>query len=565
MMRLIIALLLSLFIAAPVVADESQNLYLLGKTWGFLKYHHPVVRQGCVDWDAELLLRIEEIAAARSTNEAGDQLANWISELNDPAGECKQASSNEVHLQSRNDWITDTTFLGSELSRQLTELAATKVASSPQFYVSLQSGVRNPQFRAEQDHSAIEELDWRYRLLALFRYWNIIEYWFPYRDIIEGDWDSVLAEFIPRLIRANNKDDYVLELMALIARVQDGHANLWGSLDERPPAGDLNVPVHIRFVEGRPLVWSLDDAEPDENSLQFGDVILAVEGIGIDDLIAEWAPYYGVSNESGLRRAIGFSLLRGYSENVSVTVDRAGRELDLTLHRRLVESPRLAHDRDGETLQIISDDIAYLKLSSVATEEVPMYLDAAMKRNGLIIDIRNYPSAFMVFALGQHFVTEKTEFARFTHGDLDQPGVFHWTDPISLSSAEPHYPGQIVIIVDEHSQSQSEYTAMALRSAPNAIVVGNQTAGADGNVSGFSLPGGYRTAISGIGVFYPDKSPTQKVGIVPDIEVWPTIAGIRDGRDEVLEEAVRAVMGDAITEEELRSMTRIPHAPVVDE
>ena len=45
--------------------------------------------------------------------------------------------------------------------------------------------------------------------------------------------------------------------------------------------------------------------------------------------------------------------------------------------------------------------------------------------------------------------------------------------------------------------------------------------------------------ISGIGVFYPDKSPTQRVGIVPDIEVSPTVEGIRTGRDEVLE-AVRS-------------------------
>lgn len=46
------------------------------------------------------------------------------------------------------------------------------------------------------------------------------------------------------------------------------------------------------------------------------------------------------------------------------------------------------------------------------------------------------------------------------------------------------------------------------------------------------------TRISGIGVFYPDKRPMQRVGIVPDVEVRPTIAGIHAGRDEVLEEAV---------------------------
>jgi C-terminal processing protease CtpA/Prc len=81
---------------------------------------------------------------------------------------------------------------------------------------------------------------------------------------------------------------------------------------------------------------------------------------------------------------------------------------------------------------------------------------------------------------------------------------------------------------------------MAFRAA-GAIVIGSTTAGADGDVSEIPLPGGLRTAISGIGVFYPDKKPTQRVGIIPDIEVLPTIAGIRAGRDEVLEVAIQQI------------------------
>jgi hypothetical protein len=55
---------------------------------------------------------------------------------------------------------------------------------------------------------------------------------------------------------------------------------------------------------------------------------------------------------------------------------------------------------------------------------------------------------------------------------------------------------------------------------------------------------------TGIGVFYPDKRPTQRIGIVPDVTVSPTIAGIRAGRDEVLEAAVRHVLGREMTEGE---------------
>jgi C-terminal processing protease CtpA/Prc len=113
-----------------------------------------------------------------------------------------------------------------------------------------------------------------------------------------------------------------------------------------------------------------------------------------------------------------------------------------------------------------------------------------------------------------------------------------------------------VILADEISMSQAEYTSMAFRSVHGAIVVGSTTAGADGNVSAFPLPGGLRTMISGIGVFYPDKTPTQRIGIVPNVEVRPTIAGIRAGRDEVLEEAVRQILGHHVPAAEIERMAK---------
>lgn len=191
------------------------------------------------------------------------------------------------------------------------------------------------------------------------------------------------------------------------------------------------------------------------------------------------------------------------------------------------------HDRPGDTFQVL-DDVAYIKLSSIRIADIGGYVARMKDTKGLIIDIRNYPSEFVVFAFGNALVDRPTPFARFTRGDLDNPGAFYWDQSVSLTPQTTRYPGKVVVLVDETSISQSEYTAMAFRAAPRTTVVGSTTAGADGNVSRIPLPGGFATGISGIGVFYPDKRPTQRVGIIPDIEVKPTIEGIRDGRDEVL-------------------------------
>ena len=111
----------------------------------------------------------------------------------------------------------------------------------------------------------------------------------------------------------------------------------------------------------------------------------------------------------------------------------------------------------------------------------------------------------------------------------------------SVKKNPDYYKGKVVILINEISQSQAEYTTMALRVAPNASVVGSTTAAADGNVSPFFLPGNLRTMISGIGVYYPDGRETQRIGIVPDVEVKPTIEGIRAGRDELLEKAMEII------------------------
>ena len=77
---------------------------------------------------------------------------------------------------------------------------------------------------------------------------------------------------------------------------------------------------------------------------------------------------------------------------------------------------------------------------------------------------------------------------------------------------------------------------MLLQSGKNVTTIGSQTSGADGNVSKIEFLG-FESGMSGLGVFYPDKTETQRVGVKIDIQVLPTIKGIQEGRDEVLEKA----------------------------
>lgn len=547
-----------------LVSDLTQlqidNLAVLGKVWGFLKYHHPLVTSGQRHWDYDLFRVLPAILAAPDRSAAHATLAKWVTELGAvaPCNPCAKLEDN-LHLRPALEWL-DNKSLGIDLSRALRQIYRHRPVGK-QFYVSLARGVSNPSFDHELAYQGLKVPDSGFQILSTYRFWNIIQYWFPYRDVLGENWDDVLRQTLPKIALAKTSDAYQRELMALIARVHDTHANLWSSLAARPPAGACQLPLIVRFIEARPVVagFSTPDAAKD-TGLEPGDIITHLDGVPVQKLLDGWVPYYAASNEATRLRDIARSMTRGDCGEATLRVTRDSKDIEIKTRRVTPGAPSAnanTHDLPGETFRRFSDEVAYLKLSSIKAANAASYIEQAAGTRGLIIDIRNYPSEFVVFALGSLLVDRPTDFARFTRGDLSNPGAFLWDQaPTALKPQTPYYAGKVVILVDEVSQSQAEYTTMAFRTATGAKVVGSTTAGADGNVSSIPLPGGLRSMISGIGVFYPDKRPTQRIGILPDVEVKPTAAGIRAGRDEVLEEAVRQILGRDVSAEEIGRMIR---------
>jgi hypothetical protein len=463
-------------------------------------------------------------------------------------------------VEARVGWIRDSTLLGTDLRAWLGQVYANR-STGGQYFASRPAGsAGNLLYENEAAYpppsvpagASPPPPDPGFRLIALLRFWNIIEYWYPNRELIPGSWDAVLREFVPRVMGATTWERYQLEMLALVARINDGHANAWSAVDWRPPTGLSRLPVAVRYIEGRYVVSAHSDpvAGP-ATGLMPGDVLVAIDGLRVDSLATSVAEYYGASNEPARRRDISRGLTNGGDGPCRVTVERAGKRIELTALRApakgLSEERYFAHDRPGDTFQMLAPEVAYLKLSSVNQKDARSYIERAAGTQVLVIDIRNYPREFVPFALGQHLVDRPTPFVCFTVADLANPGAFTWTPPETITPSAPRYGGKVVILVDEVSQSQAEYTAMALRAAPGAIVVGSTTGGADGNVSNIALPGRVRAMISGIGVFYADRRPTQQIGVVPDLVVEPTIAGIREGRDEVLEAALERALGHKVT------------------
>lgn len=527
--------------SARAAADfnEATRLAALAKAWGLLKYYHPVVAQGTLYWDEELIYVIPSAASAAS----GEELDNVFRTLIRRAGEINFLNFPQPFPKNHQEdplfvWLNDPDHFKWYTRLQLECLIANFVPV-PNKYCSYAFPEGNLNFFGEVSYDAPAYPDEGHRLVALFRYWNAIHYFYPYKHLIGGDWEMILGEFIPKVRGARNALEYHLAIRELTARINDGHAvtksqvlsEFWGM---------YRHPFECRLVEGRTVVTRIYTHLPaSAGDLRIGDIVLRADGISVEAIRAEKAKYVHGSNDPGRQKYLDSYIFWGSTDRLRLTVSREGREADIDVVR--------CHSDDYKAppvsvlvWTILSGNIGYVDMGILEVVQVETMMKDLAGTKGIIFDIRNYPRG-TYDAIAKHLNPEGRPYCRVSYPNLNSPGHFSWRGPYKAGPNPPrtdYYKGRVVLLVDERTQSHAELTTMALRTAPRAVVIGSPTAGANGNISILMLPGGISTWFSGLGFTHPDGRDMQRTGIVPDIAVKPTIRGIRERRDEVLEAAL---------------------------
>lgn len=531
--------------------QDADNLELLGRVWGFMKYYHPNIAKGEYNWDYELFRFLPDYLNVKSSSERDDLLEKWIKKIGSlpTCTTCKE-TADDAMLKPDLVWI-DSSSISSNLKNTLKDLYNNR-NQGEHYYISLHAGVGNPDFRNEKSYSDMPYPDDGFRLLALFKYWNMIQYFFPYKYLTDQDWNSVLKEYIPIFLDAKDELAYELATLCIIGEINDTHGNIWVGGDKiQYLRGRYYAPLKTDFIEDQLVVTDYYKSDFTEmTKLKIGDVITHINGKTIESLVDSLRPYYPHSNEASMRRDISRDLLRSSDSTVQINYSSSNkhRETKIMLYDYKRAEIDAWHEEKmkGPRFKILNDSIGYLTLLNIKDFNFDELKDRLSDLKGLIIDIRNYPNKFVALDLSSLFVSSPTEFVKFSIANLNNPGEFNVRKGTMLQTEKYNYhnknrtafSGKLMILVNETTQSQAEYTAMALRAVPNSLIVGSTTAGADGNASYINLPGGIITIISGIGVYYPDGGETQRVGIVPDITVKPTIDGIKSGKDEVLQKAI---------------------------
>ena len=515
-----------------------DNLDLLGRVWGFLKYHHPVISKGEYNWDEELFKMLPAYLQVKDNKQRDAYLTKWIQRFGKiPINKNVKPVDTNAVLKPDMAWINP-----EKLSPKLYNLLM-KVYQNRNnglYYVSYSSlWVKAANFTHENNYADMEYPDAGFRLLALYRYWNMVHYFFPYKSLMDDDWNMVVKQYIPSFISATDKKSYWKAVRRLIAQIDDTHGAVW-TLKPTKTLDYYRPPFKVRFLSNDTLVVSSywDSEKVDSLGPHIGDVITHIDGKPVSYWIDSLAPYHAASNHPVKLRQLKWEICGGDKPSVNISFMSDGIPKEATITRYNYEEMNPSFQTDSVCYKVLGDSIGYVSMDDISEAWVKRIADTLHSTKGLILDLREYPNETIHYKLYSILSDKSRPFFKATEANMNNPGQFTFSKPVFTGKGKQAYPGKIAILINEESQSHAEFCTMMYRTLPNSIVIGNTTAGADGNVVGIQLPGGVCSYFSGIGIYYPDGTETQRVGIIPDIYVWPTVQGIRDGRDEILEKAL---------------------------
>jgi len=404
------------------------------------------------------------------------------------------------------------------------------------------------------------------------------------------DWKALHDATAPKIAQAARTNDpaaFYIALRQYLWSLNDGHVGLSGSdggIRNAAIGGGFGL-LLIRLDDGRTICHVLsEDGPAAKQGMKWGATILRWNGLAVDDAAARTPTFwYGTppATNEGARLARLRLLTRAPVGTMTTVVfqnpDEA-RERTATLVAaddsfealRIALQPRFPDLWTDTNIEwrMLPEGIGYVKIRA----EVPFWSqllpDRVIRRavrefvqsgaKGVVIDVRgNFGGADKLVPLMMGFFVDARQF--YEHGAYYSDATLRferkdsstlWVDPRS-----PQFNGPIAVLVDEWCISSCEGFALIARRRAGAHVVGfygtHGTFGMSGHQvlmpAGLTVayPGGHSLDVKG--VVQLDSDWSLEGGVTPDIRVPLTADSVRaqfkDGRDVVLESAVRALKG----------------------
>jgi len=518
---------------------QTEKLAAACKVWGFLKYYHPKVASGELNWDNQLLEKLSLIEKAQTKEEFSLILENWIDDLGPVQEIAPILIPKDVKIFDKNfdlSWFNSKLF-SKKLSKKLKFIEENRFQSDEEF------DYRFDGFKKLKNYFDLDYNNKNSRLLMIFAYWNLIEYYFPYKYVMDQKWDLTLEHTLPTIQKAESIDDFYLAFKKMSSTLNDTHVEFVTYQSIGAIKGRYYFPATGKIIDDKLVITEiLGDSLAEADNIKIGTVITKINSKTIKELVEEKRDLICASNEASYLDKAVIRILFSDSENMKVEFLEDGKYETKSMkwfdyHESHRNEFKKGAQKKKAKFKLLDNNIGYVNMGVIKPKNIPDMIDALKSTKAIVFDMRNYPNDTWK-EISDFLNAEEKKFCDYTEPYLKYPGRYQWVDGRKAGFAnKDHYKGKVIVLLNEDAFSQSEWTAMCFQTAGNTTIIGSQTAGTDGNAVDIDFKG-FHTRYTGLGVYYPDGRETQRVGIIPDIEVKPTILGVQQGKDEVLERAL---------------------------
>jgi hypothetical protein len=382
------------------------------------------------------------------------------------------------------------------------------------------------------ENSFDKPIDLSLRLGNVINVYNVFQHFYPYFDVVKVDWEIKLEEALSRSYNDRTGNDHLITLQKLTASLKDGHIRVWSDT-----MGTFVPPIAWEWIGNKLTITAVYDASV---GLEVGDEVLEIDGKGVANYFEEIYSRISAGTDGWLKyRAYSESLLGAKDSKILLGTKEGSFEL--TRNKDYYQGDREDPIKKS-AFKEINDDVFYLNLDIVKMDKINNLLPELLKYKSIIFDLRGYPKGN--HGLISHLLKTKDTTAGWMQVPQiifpDQENIIGWEKQGWMLETKEPYLGdkQIIFITDGRAISYAESYMGYIEGYELGTIIGQPTAGTNGNINPFKLPGGYSLNWTGMKVLKHDGSQHHGIGIIPDIYVSKTIEGIKKGKDEFLEKAI---------------------------
>ena len=373
------------------------------------------------------------------------------------------------------------------------------------------------------------------RLADIALAWSVFQHFYPYFEVVKTNWLEVLQQSLASAATDRDADAFLKTLRRLVAALQDGHGHVFH--DGSPSS---MAPFLWDWIEDRLVVTQL--AEQGAEGLKVGDVVVKIDGRPVAEALKQQeALVSGATSQWRRYRALRELAVGEPDSEMNLEIQSgAGQPRTVAVRRTLGNGP-LKEPRPPKVTEIKSG-IVYVDLDRVTDQDLKAAIPQLQNARGIIFDVRGYPRSSPMY-IG-HLIDKPITCAQWHIPVNYYPDRAKTSFTFSNWKVEPRKPrfkAKVAFVTDGRAISYAETYLGMIEHYKLAEIVGGATAGTNGNVNPFVLPGGYRVVWTGMKVLKHDGSQHHGVGVRPTVPVTRTIRGVSEGRDEFLERALEVV------------------------